>query len=118
MIWIGQTTFSNPKKANAAAKILLEKRLAACVNILPKIQSAFWWKGKIQKSTETLLVFKTSEQKIRDTITTLQALHDYSVPVIEAWQAHKTNFSAFQWVQDETTKEPKQMPLKKRGKKR
>ena len=46
------------------AKAALEKRLCACANFIPKIESHYWWQGKIETSTEVLIVFKTTRRHL------------------------------------------------------
>ena len=63
-IYVVTTFLPQLNKAKQIAKIILEKKLAACVNINNKIQSFFWWKNKISKEEEIELSFKTSYKKI------------------------------------------------------
>lgn len=74
------TTASSKEEARRLAKELVERRLAACVNIVPNINSIYWWKEKVEESQEFLLLMKTAESavpKLRDAI---QELHSYEVP--------------------------------------
>jgi len=74
------TTASSKEEARRLAKELVERRLAACVNIVPNINSIYWWKEKVEESQEFLLLMKTTESavpKLRDAI---QELHSYEVP--------------------------------------
>ena len=70
------------KTARKLARTALQARLAACVNLVPQIESHYWWRGKLEKSREVLLVFKTR----RSGIDTLEALilknHPYDTPEI------------------------------------
>ena len=59
---------------------LVEKRLAACVNIIPQVHSVYRWKDKIQKDTEQLLLIKTVESQIDDLRDALFSMHPYEVP--------------------------------------
>ena len=59
---------------------LVEKRLAACVNIVPQVHSVYRWKDKIQKDTEQLLLIKTVESQIDDLRDALFSMHPYEVP--------------------------------------
>ena len=74
------TTASSKEEARRLAKTLVERRLAACVNIVPNINSIYRWKEKVEESQEFLLLMKTTESgvpKLRDAI---QELHSYEVP--------------------------------------
>jgi periplasmic divalent cation tolerance protein len=59
---------------------LVEKRLAACVNIIPQIQSVYRWKGAIEKDAEQLLLIKTAESQLDDLRDALFSMHPYEVP--------------------------------------
>ena len=59
---------------------LVEKRLAACVNIIPQIHSVYRWQGKIEDDSEQLLLIKTVEERLGELTTALFALHPYEVP--------------------------------------
>jgi periplasmic divalent cation tolerance protein len=63
------------KTARALAKTALQARLIACANLIPKIESHYWWHGKIESSAEVLLVLKTHKSK-------LAALENWFLPDI------------------------------------
>jgi periplasmic divalent cation tolerance protein len=74
------TTAGSQEEAKKIAHALVERRLAACVNILPQIESVYRWQGKVESATEWLLVIKTrasSFERVRDAI---QELHSYELP--------------------------------------
>jgi periplasmic divalent cation tolerance protein len=77
------TTCPDAETAGRIARILVEERLAACVNILPPMRSIYRWKGRIEDATEQLLVIKSAAgfPAIRDR---LRALHPYELPEIIA----------------------------------
>lgn len=78
------STVSSRKEAQKLAKLLVEKRLAACVNIIPGITSFFRWRGKIDRIHECLLVMKTKAQKLKELERVLIRNHSYSVPELVA----------------------------------
>ena len=63
---------------NIAAKIL-EQHLCACVNIMPAVESIYVWQGKVEKSSELLLMIKTTASLIEDLKSTVLSLHPYEV---------------------------------------
>jgi periplasmic divalent cation tolerance protein len=77
-------TAANKKEANRIAKELVEKRLAACVNLVSKIDSVFWWQGKVDKASEALLIIKSKKSKLERIIKLVKARHSYQVPEIIA----------------------------------
>jgi periplasmic divalent cation tolerance protein len=66
--------------ARKLARALVEKQLAACVNIIPQIESVYYWKGKIETSTEYLLLIKTTAGAFDELRDVLTELHSYEVP--------------------------------------
>jgi len=93
-----------PEKIGARqlARIVLEERLAACVQIVPWVESLYHWKGKIEQARETLLLIKTTKArwpKLRDR---LAALHPYEVPEIVALEIGDGLPAYLKWVADET----------------
>ena len=67
-IKLGYITCKSTKEANTIANILLDKKLIACGNIIPKIHSIFKWKNKIVKTTENILLVKTKVNKVKKII--------------------------------------------------
>ena len=74
------TTASSKEEARRLAKELVERRLAACVNIVPNINSIYRWKEKAEESQEFLLLMKTTESAIPKLRDAIQELHSYEVP--------------------------------------
>lgn len=74
------TTAGSKEEARRIAHAMVERRLAACVNIVPQIESVYRWQGKVEEAQEWLLLIKTTSaafQRIRDTI---KELHSYDLP--------------------------------------
>ncbi|HUQ87155.1 MAG TPA: divalent-cation tolerance protein CutA [Vicinamibacterales bacterium] len=74
------TTFPVDKDPETVAKILVDEKLAACVNILPVMRSIYSWKGATEHADERQLVIKTSRDRVHEIETRLRALHPYDVP--------------------------------------
>ena len=96
------STYPNKKSITDIAKKLVEKKLAACVNIT-KISSVYSWEGKIENSSEYIAIFKTTyknkkilKEKIRET-------HPYDVPEIAEISVSSINKPYLQWMIDSTT---------------
>jgi periplasmic divalent cation tolerance protein len=68
------------KTARALAKAALQARLIACANLIPKIESHYWWQGKIESSAEVLLTLKTQKSKLAALERLILARHPYDTP--------------------------------------
>jgi periplasmic divalent cation tolerance protein len=73
-------TAPNLKTARALAKVALAARLIACANLVPKIESHYWWQGKIESSAEVLLIMKTAKTKLSALEQLILAQHPYDTP--------------------------------------
>lgn len=73
-------TAPDPDTARRLARGALEGRLAACVQILPGLESHYWWKGRLESASEVLLSFKTTRARLRSLETLLRRLHPYDTP--------------------------------------
>jgi periplasmic divalent cation tolerance protein len=69
-------------EARKIARAILKKKLAACVNIVSPIESHYWWKGKLEKANEFLLLIKTTQARINGVSDEVKAVHSYDVPEI------------------------------------
>jgi periplasmic divalent cation tolerance protein len=77
----GVVTISAPPSAGKAlAGALVENKAAACVQIIPGVQSVYWWKGQIETDAEVLLVAKTLKSKLPDIEAILKKMHPYELP--------------------------------------
>jgi periplasmic divalent cation tolerance protein len=82
MVSIIYATTDTLESARSIARLLVKEQLVACVHILPKIQSVYRWQGKIEEANEYVLIAKTMERNIEQTIQKIRALHPYEVPEI------------------------------------
>ncbi len=95
-------TFPDRDKARQIGTVLVEKQLAACVNLLPGVESIYRWEGKIESSEEVLAIFKTSESAYPQFKEELIALHPYDVPEIIAVKPEDVVEPYAKWVYEET----------------
>lgn len=72
------------KEARKIAGSILSKRLAACANIISGVESRFWWKGRLDRALEAIIMMKTLESNFKKIETEVQRLHSYEVPEIIA----------------------------------
>ena len=77
-------TAANREEAGLLAETLVEKRLAACVQILPEMESVYRWQGKVERQREVLLIAKTIRSKFEELEKEVRAHHSYETPEIVA----------------------------------
>jgi len=104
-IFIIYTTTSNREEAKRIARLLLEKRLVACVNIFPKVESIYWWMGKVEEAEETAMIAKTTESKVKEVIDAIKSMHSYEVPAIIAIPIFDGSDSYIKYVKEECKEE-------------
>jgi periplasmic divalent cation tolerance protein len=94
-------TCGSSKEARKIARALVERRLAACVNILPgRVQSVYPWKGKVESAKEILLVVKTTRGRFAALQRTVCELHSYDVPEIIALPIVDGSRDYLGWIAD------------------
>ncbi len=91
------TTCRDAAEAKKLGKMVLEKHLAACVNIAP-IESMYIWEGKLKEDNEAVLLIKTQEPKVAEIEELLIANHSYSVPFVGVIEAHRLNRAYREWM--------------------
>jgi periplasmic divalent cation tolerance protein len=74
------TTFPADGDAVSVARALVDRRLAACVNVLPPMQSVYRWEGRVDEAAERQLVIKTTAARVEELKSALASLHPYDVP--------------------------------------
>ena len=84
--------------ARRLATALIKRRLAACVNLVPQVESVFWWQGKIDRVRESLLVIKTTQARFAAMKNAITALHPYDVPEIIALPITAGHRPYLDWV--------------------
>ncbi|TFG23153.1 MAG: divalent-cation tolerance protein CutA [Promethearchaeota archaeon] len=96
-------TVPNIEEAQRIAKILVEEKLAACVNIVRNIISWYHWKGKVENDEEQLLIIKTSEVKADLIIKKINEIHSYEVPECIGLPIEKGSGPYLDWIKENTT---------------
>lgn len=97
-------TVDSKQTAHKITEKLLAERKAACVNIIPAVESHYWWQGKIEMSNELLLVVKTRAELLNDLISLVKQNHTYTVPEIIALPIVGGNEDYLKWLDEETRK--------------
>jgi periplasmic divalent cation tolerance protein len=96
------TTFGSVDDAARVARALLARRLVACVNLLPGVQSLYWWQGAIEEASEVLAVMKTRPERLHELEAAIGELHPYAVPELLALPVTRGAAPYLQWVVAET----------------
>jgi periplasmic divalent cation tolerance protein len=94
------TTVAGEDAAVTLANALVERRLVACVNVLPGVRSIYRWQGAIQDDRELLLLAKTTSGRLADVTAALTELHPYDVPEIVALEAASVAPAYAAWLRD------------------
>ena len=94
------TTVPDASQGELLARAIVEAKLAACVQILPKMTSVYFWEGKIQTEPEHLLLIKTLEEKFDALSEFIRENHGYDVPEIVAIEAEKVSADYLKWMRD------------------
>lgn len=92
------TSFPDADAAAAAARTLVEEKLAACGTVLPGARSIYAWEGKIQDVSEVLLLLKTEPSAYAKLEKRLAKLHSYEVPEIIAWEPGAVHRPYAAWI--------------------
>ena len=101
------TTCPSLAVARRIATVLVRQRLAACVNVVPRIESVFRWQGKVDRCREVLLVMKTTAAALPVLQRMVVAHHPYEVPEIIALPLLAGHAPYLAWVQSSVTIEPR-----------
>jgi periplasmic divalent cation tolerance protein len=92
------STAGSGAEAVKIAHALLERQLAACVNVLPRIQSVYRWQGNVETAEEFLLIIKTTRERQAEVCTTIRELHSYELPECVAVPIEDGNPDYLQWI--------------------
>ncbi|HEU5123154.1 MAG TPA: divalent-cation tolerance protein CutA [Verrucomicrobiae bacterium] len=87
------------KVARTLARKALQARLAACANLIPKIESHYWWQGKIERSSEVLILFKTTNAQIKPLEKLILAAHPYDTPEFVVLTLSSGNQRYLKWIE-------------------
>jgi periplasmic divalent cation tolerance protein len=104
-ILLAISTFPDAATAARVSEELVTQNLAACANIGAPVRSIYHWQGKLEKSDETLVFFKTTRSRFDDFQTTLKSLHPYEVPEIVCVSVAGGLPEYLQWVRESCSPE-------------
>jgi periplasmic divalent cation tolerance protein len=99
------TNLPDAAAAKVIARQLVERRLAACVNMLPQVQSIYQWNGAVEEANEITLLIKTTQERYADLEASIKAAHPYDVPEIIAMPIVQGLPQYLNWIENETKKD-------------
>jgi periplasmic divalent cation tolerance protein len=89
------------EEAQRISRVLLEQKKVACVNILPRVNSLFWWQGKLDSAEESLLIVKTKASQLSEIVPLVKELHSYDIPELIALPIIGGNQDYLEWIEKE-----------------
>lgn len=92
-------TTANAEEAARIADLLVSKRLAACVQVLPEIQSVYRWEGEVTRSSEVLLMAKTTRDRFDELESAVREIHSYGTPEIVALEVTAVSAPYLKWLE-------------------
>ncbi|MGH9565390.1 MAG: divalent-cation tolerance protein CutA [Candidatus Angelobacter sp.] len=96
------STAGSDEEAVAIARELVEATLAACVNIVPIIESVYRWQGKVEQTTEWLLIIKTQASQVERVFNAIQGLHSYELPECLVLDVSAGSEPYLSWITENT----------------
>ena len=97
---VALSTVGSAEEADRLARALVERRLAACVNVVPGVVSHYRWQGELQRDEERLLVIKTRAERIEALRDALRELHPYELPELVAFEITAGSEAYLKWIDD------------------
>jgi len=96
------TTWPSIVEAEQAGRSVVERRLAACVNILPGMISHYWWEGKIERAEEVVMIIKTRATLAEHVTAAVKELHSYTTPAVMILPVESLDPAYHRWLVKET----------------
>jgi periplasmic divalent cation tolerance protein len=93
------STCASEEEAETLARSVVEQRLAACVNVIPRIRSYYRWKGALESSEEWLLLIKSSRDRFSELMAALEKAHSYEIPEVLALPVVDGAANYLNWIE-------------------
>lgn len=101
-IRIVSVTCPDEETARKIARLVVERRLAACVNIFPRVASVYRWMGEVTEDDEVFIMIKTRDEFVESLFTAIVANHPYPQPAIEVLNVDAVGRGVAEWIKAET----------------
>jgi periplasmic divalent cation tolerance protein len=98
------TTWPSVVEAEQAGRQIVERRLAACVNILPGMISHYWWEGKIERVEEAVMLVKTRASLADQVGAAVKEMHSYTTPAVMVLAVESLDPAYHQWIVQATSR--------------
>lgn len=92
-------TASGVEEAKKIAKILLKEKIVACANIIPVMESIYWWEGDLEEDVESILLLKTSSKYVDKVMDRVREIHSYQTPCVLEIQIKKGSKDYLDWLE-------------------
>jgi len=96
------TTYPSIVEAEQAGRAIVERRLAACVNILPGMISHYWWQGTLERGEEVVMIIKTRASLAETVHEAVKQMHSYATPAILVIPLESVDHAYLAWIMAET----------------
>ena len=103
MFYVVLVTAKDGSEAERIGARLVKEKLAACVSVVPRVSSTYWWNDKVETSDEAMLFIKTSGEKLEDLIRRVKELHSYETPEVLALPVAKGSPEYLKWLEGSLT---------------
>jgi periplasmic divalent cation tolerance protein len=95
------TTWPSIVEAERAGRTIVERRLAACVKILPGMISHYWWEGKLERAEEAVMLVKTRASLAEAVRKAVKELHSYQTPAVMVLPVESVDADYYRWIVEE-----------------
>ncbi|MHA1214008.1 MAG: divalent-cation tolerance protein CutA [Candidatus Hodarchaeales archaeon] len=96
------TTFNNKEAAIKFGRKIIRKKLAACVNIIPRVYSIYPWDGKIEEDEESIMILKTTDKNKEQILSLIRTEHPYDLPAFLVYPIQEGSKEYLDWIEKQS----------------